>query len=194
MTGSESRAEDAETWDGSEGEPEWPVAGVETEYETPWFDAGYDAVERPDGAADYYWVDADDAVSVVAHDADADEVILVEEYRPRFRRRFRTCPGGAIEGDEDPLAAARRELREETGFEAGRVERLGTYYPSVWTRCLQHAVYATDLTPGDPDPDEGEEITVHRVPAGEAVRETLADRSVGWTVAPLLWAREADLL
>lgn len=189
MTGSES-------WDGADGGPaEWPVADVATEYETPWFDAGYDAVERPDGeTARYYWVEPTDAVSVVAHDADADEVVLVEEYRPRFRRRFRSCPGGELEAGEEPTAAATRELAEETGYRAGTVEHLGSYHASDWDRYTRHVVYATDLRAGEADPDEAEEIAVHRVPAGTAVRNVLAERSVGWAVTPLLWAREVGRL
>ena len=177
------------------GAAEWPVLNVTVDHETPWFSVGRDTVERPGGAtADYHWIDPTDAVAVVAYDDDAGEVILVEQYRPRFRRRFRSCPGGEIEPGEEPAAAAARELEEETGYRAGTLDHLGSYHPSVWDRYTRHVVYATDLSAGAADPDDGEELVVHRVSVDDAVRDALTERSVGWAVTPLLWARETGHL
>lgn len=185
--------QDHQSW--KSADPEWPVEEVVTQLQNPWFDAGYDRVRQPDGTTgDYYWIEYFDAVAVVTHDRTAEELVMVEQYRPRFRRRFVGCPAGGVEDGEDPETAARRELREETGYRADRIDRLGSYHPSGFDRMTRHVFYATDLTAGDTDRDDGEEITVVRRDPETAVETALSNTSTGWTVTPLLWAREADLL
>jgi ADP-ribose pyrophosphatase len=142
--------------------------------------------------ADYYWIDPVDGASVVAL-TDDDEVVLVEEYRPRQRQSFLTCPGGAVDPEEPPADAARRELREETGYEASEVERLLSYYPSGWIRHQRHVCLATGLTAGEQELDDGEHIAVRTLPVQEAVTAVL-ESGAGWGVGPLLVAREYDHL
>jgi ADP-ribose pyrophosphatase len=180
---------------------EWPVLGTETEYENPFFGAGYDRVERPDGTrGDYYWVDPVDGVTVVAlaegpegTEGEDGEVVLVEEYRPRQRRTFLTVPGGAIDAGEDVPAAARRELREESGYEADSVEYVRSYYPDGWVRHRRHVTVATGLSAGPQALDETEFIAVRTLPVEEAF-EAVLDSGAGWGLGPLLVAREAGYL
>jgi ADP-ribose pyrophosphatase len=54
------------------------------------------------------------------------KVVIAEQFRPGPNRSMNEIPGGMIEPGEDPEQAARREFREETGYEAGRMEYLGT--------------------------------------------------------------------
>src|SRR5512143_2772825 len=63
------------------------------------------------------------AVAVVAVD-DQQQVVLVKQYRHAVRNLVIEIPAGKLDGDEQPLAGAQRELREETGFRAGRIEQL----------------------------------------------------------------------
>lgn len=171
---------------------EWPVLDSETEYENPFFDAGYDRVERPDGTrGNYYWIDPVDGVTVVAL-ADG-EVVLVEEYRPRQRRTFLTVPGGAVDADEDVCRAARRELREESGYEADSVEYVRSYYPDGWVRHRRHVTVATGLSAGPQELDETEFMSVRTLPVEEAF-EAVLDSGAGWGLGPLLIAREAGHL
>ncbi|MFB6106957.1 MAG: NUDIX hydrolase [Halobacteriaceae archaeon] len=171
---------------------EWHVRESRVEYETGWYAGGYDEVDQPDGTAKrYYWAELAPAVVVVARDGEA--VVVVEQYRPAIRRRCLELPAGIVEWtDRDAPApderrghasgndpgptpaayerAARRELREETGYAAGEV----THVEDVWcsTGVLRHRrgfVVARDLTPGDPDPDGNEFIDVRRVPVEEAL-------------------------
>jgi ADP-ribose pyrophosphatase len=171
---------------------EWPVFEEVTEYETPFFEAGYDRVERPDGSrGDYYWIDPVDGVTVVA--LTEGEVVLVEEYRPRQRRTFLTVPGGAVDDGEDVRAAARRELREESGYEADSIEYVRSYYPDGWVRHRRHVTVATDLSAGPQELDETEFIAVRTLPVEEAF-EAVLDSGAGWGLGPLLVAREAGYL
>src|SRR5512137_2972228 len=68
------------------------------------------------------------AVAIVALDAQQ-RVALVRQYRHAVRSLVVEIPAGKLDGAEDALAGARRELREETGLRAGRFEQLGTFYP-----------------------------------------------------------------
>jgi len=127
---------------------EWPVVASETEYETGWYDGGYDRVEQPDGTEkSYYWVSLPPAVVVVAvHDGD---VLFVDQYRPTIREQCLELVAGIVEesaaepegqapdeGRESYVAAAARELREETGYEAEEIHFLQEFYTA--TGVLRH--------------------------------------------------------
>ncbi len=118
------------------------------------------------------------AAVILAIDAD-DHVILVEQHRVPLGRACIELPAGLI-GDsdgvagEDAIAAAARELEEETGYRAARMEVLGEFYSSPgmvtesFTMLRAHGLIK--IGPGGGV--EGENITVHRVPMariGEAV-------------------------
>ncbi len=55
--------------------------------------------------------------------------ILTEEYRHPTGKILLSCPGGFIDGEESPLEAAKRELLEETGFQAESLEVMGSAFP-----------------------------------------------------------------
>jgi ADP-ribose pyrophosphatase len=178
------------------GDPDWPVADAVIAWENPFFEAGYDRVERPDGErADYYWIDPPDAAMVLAV-TDDEEVVVVEQYRPRLRLHVLGLPAGGVDPGEDPEAAAGRELREETGYTADSLSHLDTYVPSGWARYRRHVFVAEGITPGDPDHDEGEFIETDLVPAEElldVVRERPGP-AFGGVLTPLLLAREAGVI
>lgn len=177
-------------------DPDWPVHERVVVWETPFFEAGYDRVERPDGElADYYWLEPSDSVIVVAPTAD-DEVVFVEQYRPRFRMHTLGLPAGWIDDGEEPAAAARRELREETGYRAGSLTHVDSYVPSGWTRYVRHVFFAEELEAGEPDLDESEVIETLTVPVDEAIDVLRSHEGPvnGFALTPLLLAREDGLL
>jgi ADP-ribose pyrophosphatase len=156
---------------------------------------GYDRLTRPDGeSTGAGWVERRPSVAVVARHGD--DVVLVEEYRPRLRETVVACPVGGVETGESLTAAGRRELREETGFAAGRVELLAEHYPVAWLRSRRGVVFADDLRRVGQDLDTDEFVDVRRVPADEALGRALDGDGprTAWTLLPLLLAREADLL
>jgi len=92
---------------------------------------------------------------------DPGTVLLIREYAAGMDRYELAFPKGRVESGEDPLAAAAREIREETGYAAGRLQHLQsvTLAPG-YLRHTTHIVLARDLYP-DPLPgDEPEPIEV----------------------------------
>jgi ADP-ribose pyrophosphatase len=94
----------------------------------PFFSVRAERVALPDGreVADYYQIDLAPFVCIFAETEDG-RILVIRQYKHGARRVSLTFPGGAIEAGEAAYDAARRELREETGYEAGRWVSLGEY-------------------------------------------------------------------
>ena len=131
------------------------------------------------------------AVAMVALD-DQQRVMLVKQYRHAVRGLVIEIPAGKLDGDEDPLVGAQRELREETGFQAGRFERLGSCYPApAWSTEFVYLYLATELTPGPAQPEADEAIELLRVPLAEAIELIHSGAIIdGKTIAALLLAQQ----
>ena len=100
-------------------------------------------------------------------------VILVRQYRPPYDRSIIEIPAGMRDVPDEPVAETiARELVEEAGVRAGRLEPLLEFYPSAgMTDSVLHLYLATDLTPTDRDlhgPEE-EHMDVLHVPLGAAI-------------------------
>lgn len=175
-------------------DPEWPVLDSRVEYETGWFTGGYDEVEQPDGSTKrYYWAELATAVVVVAV-AD-DRVLFVEQYRPTIRETQLELPAGIVDAGESYTTAAERELREETGFDAGSTALVQEYWCS--TGLLRHRraiVFAEGLEPAERNLDDNEFLAVRPVPVDEALSVARAQPTNDATIEGLLLAREDGLL
>lgn len=137
-----------------------------------------DEVELPNGAcAVREYVRHVGAVCVLAL-TDENEVLLERQYRYPFHEVVTEIPAGKLDApDEDPLAAAKRELREETGAEAREWTLLGEYYGSPAIMGERIRMYlARGLTFGERDLDADEFLDVFRLPLEKAVKEVLAGR------------------
>ncbi|WP_437054915.1 NUDIX domain-containing protein [Streptomyces sp. enrichment culture] len=137
----------------------------------------------------YEHVSVGDAVRVVALDT-ADRTVLVEDAFYLQGRRMLHVPGGGTEG-QDPRRAALRELEEETGLVAGRLDPLGVIDPLPGTtRMRTHLMLATDLRPGRMRRDATEAgMTVQWRPLHDAVAAARAgDITEAGSVAALLLA------
>ena len=86
-------------------------------------------------------------------------VLLIEQYRVALQKTIFEVPAGTREVGEEPLLTATRELIEETGYSAGKVERLTAIYSSPGILQEELILYlATDLTPGETALEDGEKI------------------------------------
>lgn len=113
---------------------------------------------------------------------DEGHAILVEQFRIPIGCNCIELPAGLIgdgddDGDEDDLTAAARELEEETGYRAGRMESLGEFWSSPGMVTESYSlIRAHDLVKvGDGGGTESENITVHRVPL-DRLEDFIAER------------------
>ncbi|MCS5680368.1 MAG: NUDIX hydrolase [Planctomycetota bacterium] len=107
----------------------------------------------------------------------ADEVCLVEVVRVAVGTALLELPAGTLDRDEPPLETAARELAEETGYRAGRIESAGEFWMSPGIlRERMHLFVARDLTAGEQALEPGELITTRIVPWSEAVAMCLDGR------------------
>ena len=113
------------------------------------------------------------AVAIVAL-TETGKIALVRQYRASLGRVTVEIPAGKLEPGEDPLACARRELKEETGFVPGRIAYLTTIASSCgFSDELIHIYLATQLDFEGAQPDEDEFLNVDLVPVNELVDAVL---------------------
>lgn len=112
---------------------------------------------------------------VVVPMVSAVEVCLVEVVRVAVGRTLLELPAGTLDREESLAAAALRELAEETGYRAGRIEAAGEFWMSPGIlRERMHLFMATDLVPGPQALEPGEWIRPRIVRWDEAVAMCLA--------------------
>lgn len=161
--------------------------------ETPVFRVRRDQKKKkshPFRTRDYYIVDAVDWVNVIPVTPD-EQVVLIELHRHGIDEPSLEIPGGMIDPeDPSPMAAAQREMLEETGFESDSLLPLGVVHPNPAiqsNRC--YTFLAPNAQPtGQPSPDEGEDITVVEYPL-RAIPELLKQGKIthSLVIAAFLW-------
>ncbi len=111
-----------------------------------------------------------EVVAIVPVDHRGD-VLMVRQYRLPARDVLLEIPAGGVDPGEDVEAAAQRELREETGHRAERLEKIAGFYvsPGYVTEFI-HVFLATGLSEDPEEGDADEDIVVRRVPLAEALR------------------------
>jgi ADP-ribose pyrophosphatase len=98
-------------------------------------------------------------------------VVIERQYRHAAAQYLYEVPAGKVDGDEKRLAAAKRELIEETGFRAKKWTKLTRYYasPGFLGEWMQ-VFLAEGLTPGEAQPEPDERLQVYLVPLSEVLR------------------------
>jgi ADP-ribose pyrophosphatase len=136
-------------------------------------------IERADGSRasrDVVWHPG--AVAIVALD-DEDRLLMVRQFRVAAGEALLELPAGTLDVDaatgrvEDPDVAAARELEEETGYRAGRLERVADFWTAPGFATERMWLYlATDLRPAHADrlkPDDDERLELERLSWADAI-------------------------
>lgn len=116
-------------------------------------------------------------------------VLLERQYRHAAGQRLWELPAGSLEPGENKLAAAKRELLEETGYTAAKWERALFFYvsPGFLSESMQ-VFLARGLRKGKAQPEEDERIAVRFFPLSQAVKMAITGKILdAKTIAPLLW-------
>jgi 8-oxo-dGTP pyrophosphatase MutT (NUDIX family) len=133
---------------------------------------------EPERRADFYVIDCPDWVNVVALTPD-DDLVLIEQWRQAVARVTLEIPGGMIDGEEGPAAAAARELLEETGYAPDSLVKIGEVEPNpaiLTNRC--HTFLARGCRPvAEPHFDANEKCRVVIRPWTDA-RRLVADGAI----------------
>ncbi|HTX52525.1 MAG TPA: NUDIX hydrolase [Candidatus Baltobacteraceae bacterium] len=126
------------------------------------------------------------AIVPLTHDG---EIVLVRQYRHVTRAFCWEIPGGSIHPGESPEDAAQRELREEAGLRARRLQRLGGFWPNnAYLDEIIHVFLAEDLTDDPLPPDADEALTRCTFPFAEALAMAQDDRiTCGLTKLAIFW-------
>ncbi|MBO8128721.1 MAG: NUDIX hydrolase [Peptococcaceae bacterium] len=130
-----------------------------------------DSVKLPDGTTGTREVvEFSEAVAVVAL-TDNNEVLLVRQYRYPVGRELLEIPAGKMEKGEQPEECARRELAEETGYMAANMRPLLRIYSTPgFTSEKMHLFFASGLTRGNQNLDEGEFVELVKIPLVNALK------------------------
>ena len=129
-----------------------------------------DWLKTPDGRETKYDI-IEHGGSVVLIPLDADgNLLFVRQYRHAAGMDLLELPAGTLDEGEEPALCAARELREETGFAAGQLEKIGEFYlaPGYSTEFMV-VYFATDLRHDPLKADADEFLSVEKIPVNKAL-------------------------
>lgn len=151
----------------------WRRISSRTVYDNPWLSVRHEEVVTPAGTEGIYGVVhfKSRAIGVIPIDADG-HTWLVRQFRYTLRQPLWEIPMGGGRLDEEPLAAAQRELREETGFQADDWRELMRLHISKSVTDEEGVVFvARELSAGDTQLEHSEaDLEMLRLPLREAVQ------------------------
>lgn len=149
----------------------WKTLTEKEVYSNPWIRVSHREVINPSGGEGIYGVISfrNKAIGVVPVDEELN-TYLVGQFRYTLNEYSWEIPEGGGPEDEEPAHTALRELQEETGLVAGKVELLGKIHTSnSVTDEVGYLFLAQNLTQAEADPEETEELCIKRLPLSEAV-------------------------
>ena len=129
-----------------------------------------DTVELPNGKEAVREIVRHPGAVCVVPVTDDGQVIMVRQFRYPFNSIMLEIPAGKLEPGENPEDAVRRELEEESGAVAGKIQHIGELYTTVAILDEKIQIYlATELEFIDSHPDEDEFVEVTKIPLNQLV-------------------------
>jgi 8-oxo-dGTP pyrophosphatase MutT (NUDIX family) len=180
--------------DWEEGDNPWTVTGLTRPFENNWFAVDAHAVIHPGGASGTYGVIRIRRLAVGVLPIDTQGYVhLVGQWRFPLGRYSWEMPEGGAEPGEDPIQCARRELAEETGLSAGRLEKILDIYLSNSLSDERAIMFlATDLSQGEASPEPTEVLKRRRAPFTDVLARIVDGRvrdsmTLQPCCAPTIW-------
>lgn len=171
----------------------WKTLSSKTVYDNPWIRVCEDDVINPGGGRNLYGRIhfKNVAVAIIPLDGEGNTWLVGQDRYPLGGTHSWEVPMGGAPLDEHPLAAARRELREETGLSAARWTEIMRLHTSNSITDEAGIVYvAEELTQGETAFEETEKIEIRKLPVDEAIAMALrGDIKDSISVAGLLALR-----
>jgi ADP-ribose pyrophosphatase len=150
-----------------------------------------DTVRLPDGKTARREYVQHPGASIIIPMLDDETVLLERQYRYPLKRHFYELPAGKIDAGEDPLETARRELKEECGYQANVWQHLTTLHPCIGYSDERIELYlARELAHVGNALDDGEFLELVPLPVREALAWIKTGRITDVkTITGLLWAK-----
>ncbi|MDY6953038.1 MAG: NUDIX hydrolase [Thermodesulfobacteriota bacterium] len=146
------------------------VQKIKDIYEGRIFNVALEQITLPNGVVKNREVVRHPGAAAMVPLFDDGNVALIKQYRHAVGAFLWEIPAGTLEPNESPLACARRELVEETGFEAKDLVKVAQILPAPgYTDECIHIFLATGLTPAEQDLDEDEILEVQPTPFDRAI-------------------------
>jgi len=171
----------------------WNTIKSEKKADFPLFKVYQDLVKLPNGLKlDYYRVEKIPVVVVLP--VISDKIVLVKQYRYPIKSDSLELPAGHIKPNETPEKCAARELKEETGFIAGKIEKILEYHPSTeYSTQVYHIFVADDLKDGKTAREKYELIDMEILSPKSVIDKILNGKiTCGRTITAVLLARHLD--
>ena len=154
-----------------------PTITSEVRYHGPKFQLRSETVQGPNGIAQRDIIDHPPAVGILPVDLDGN-IYLVRQYRKAIEAPLIEIPAGCMDDGEAPLTAAHRELKEETGLIANKLESLGNMWMAPgFCNEYMHLFLATQLQQSTVDFDEDEYLECLRYPINVII-EMIAKKEI----------------
>jgi len=168
----------------------WKILSSKMLVDFPLFKVFKDLVELPNGfKLDYCRVMKLPVVTILP--VFADKIVMIKQYRYPIKAHSLELPAGHMKIGETPEACARRELKEETGFTANKIEKLLSYHPSSeYSDQIYHIFIGKEMVEGKPNREEYEIMDVEILDVGSAIEKILEGKITdGRTITTLFFAK-----
>ena len=169
---------------------QWETIESKKKVDFPLFKVFEDIVKLPNGLKlDYYKVEKIPVVVVLP--IVSDKIVMVKQYRYPIKSFSLELPAGHIKPDETLKECAIRELKEETGFTAGKIEKIISYHPSTeYSDQVYHIFIAENLRVGKTDREKYELMDVEILETNSVI-EKIMDGTItdGRTIVAVFLAK-----
>jgi len=153
---------------------QWKIISQKSVFKAKLFEVKEIIFKNKSGGEKTHHIAQRDTVVTIFPLTDQYEIYLVSQYRSMLEKTVLEAPSGYVEKKETVIAAAKRELAEETGIIAEQFEELARVdLASSVFKSKVHLFLAKELEIGEANPDEDEEISIVKMPLSKAVEKIM---------------------